>query len=75
MQEKLLAFVMREYANSEVVPKAVLLQYLQYEYEVSAAPHPKHLLQASTMFQLSRVSQPSVYVTLHATAAANYGRT
>lgn len=31
--EKLLGFVMREYPNSEVVPKAVLLQYLQYEYE------------------------------------------
>lgn len=31
--EKVVNFVLHEYPNSEVIPKAVLLQYLQYEYE------------------------------------------
>ncbi|KAI8470667.1 MAG: hypothetical protein J3K34DRAFT_521214 [Monoraphidium minutum] len=37
--EKVLAFVLREYPNADFVPKAVLLQFLQHEYE--RADHPE----------------------------------
>lgn len=36
LQEKVLAFVLREHPNSDYIPKPVLLQWLQHEYEVRA---------------------------------------
>jgi hypothetical protein len=34
VQEKVLTFVLREHPNSEYIPKAALIQWLQQEYEV-----------------------------------------
>jgi hypothetical protein len=34
LQERVLAFLLKEHAGSDSIPKAALLQFLQQEYEV-----------------------------------------